>query len=295
MTPKTSQTLVATLGGQPQIITFTLDLLLEREESIDQVVIVYMASKARYNQANRLVAGEFNGDRYRGTPCHFRSIPIRLGRHNLADARTPQEVDAVWKTFYQLFSDLKAQGERIHLSLTGGRRIMSLLAFSVAMLRFDSADRAWHLHTPDEVVQEAYEGAMMHVPPQAGIQLIEVPIVPWGTYFPGVRSLLGLSPQDVRSAHLGWLDETDRARCRCVWETITPRQQDTLRVLAQGLNREKAAAQLCIAVTTLDSHKTEILRACRMAWDTDVQLDIYFLRQKFGPFLARIGEVRRKE
>jgi len=44
---KKSTTLVATLGGQPQIITFTLDLLLARGEQIDQVVIVYLASDLR--------------------------------------------------------------------------------------------------------------------------------------------------------------------------------------------------------------------------------------------------------
>ncbi len=288
-----SKSLVAPLGGQPQIVTFTLDLLLARGEEIDQVVIVYMASEDRYEQANRLLAGEFAGDRYGGRACHFRSIPIRLGDQRLADARTPQEVDAVWKTFYQLFSDLKAQGERIHLSLTGGRRIMALLAFSVAMLHFDSADRAWHLHTPDDVTRQAYEGALMHAPPQAGVHLIEAPLVPWGTYFPGVRALLGFSPEEVRAAHQGWLDDTDRTRCRRVWEAITERQRDALRALAQGMSREEAAARLCVAVTTLDSHKTEILRACRRAWDTDVQLDIYFLRQKFAPFLAGIGEIRR--
>lgn len=162
-----AQTLIATLGGQPQIITFTLDLLLAEENAnIDQVVIVYMASNPRYKRAYRLLSREFSGDRYRGKACHLRGIPIRLRDEALEDARTPREVDAVWRTFYQLFMDLKSQGKRIHLSLTGGRRIMALLAFSVAMLHFDSADRAWHLYTPDEVVEEAYEGAVMHVPPR---------------------------------------------------------------------------------------------------------------------------------
>ncbi|MBU0510284.1 MAG: histidine kinase, partial [Chloroflexi bacterium] len=274
------------------IVTFTLDLLKMRGETIDQVVIVYLASSPRYMQAHRLLTGEFAGDRYDGETCHLRSVPIRLRDEGLSDARTPQEVDAVWKTFYQLFSDLKSQGQRIHLSQTGGRRIMALLAFSVAMLHFDSADRAWHLHTPDEVVQQVYEGAMMHVPPEAGVQLIEVPLVPWGTYFPGVRSLLGLSPQDVRTAHLGWLDETERARCRRVWDGITPRQRDALQALVNCSTREEAADQISIEVSTIDSHKTEIIRACRLAWDTEVRLDIHFLRQKFRPFLAGIGEVR---
>jgi len=268
-----------------------LDLLRRRGETIHQVVIVYLASSHRYAQAYRLLMGEFVGDRYDGEPCHLRSIPIRLGDDRLSDARSPQEVDAVWKTFYQLFSELKSQEQRIHLSLTGGRRIMALLACSVGMLHFDSADRVWHLYTPEEVVELAYEGAVMHMPPEAGIELIEVPLVPWGTYFPGVKSLLGLSPQDVRAAHSGWLDDTERSRCRRVWESITPRQQDALRAIAGSSTREQAARIINVEISTLDNHKTEILRACRMAWATDEMLDIHFLRRKFKPFLLGIGQL----
>jgi len=288
---KSSSTLVATLGGQPQIVTFTLDLLRSRCEVIDQVVIVYLASSPRYSQAYRLLMGEFIGDRYDDDACHLRSVPIYLMDDRLSDARTPQEVDAVWKTFYQIFADLKSQGQRIHLSLTGGRRIMALLAFSVGMLLFDSADRVWHLHTPEDVVEQAYEGALMHVPPDSGVHLIEVPLVPWGTVFPGIKTLLGFSPQDIRAAYPSLLDETEWNCCQQVWESITRRQQDALRVIASGLDRQRAADKLNIAITTLDDHKTGILQECRKTWDTNAKLDIHFLRRKFKPFLSGIGEL----
>jgi CRISPR-associated protein Csx14 len=283
-------TLVATLGGQPQIVTFTLDLLFQQGYEVTQVLIVYLSGNKRYRQSYQRLAGEFVGDRYHGTPCHLRNIPVRLQGHLIEDARTPGEVDVVWKTFYHLFAELKDQGQCIHLSLTGGRRMMALLAFSVAMLHFDSADRAWHLHTPEDVTAEAYNGALLHVPPDAGIHLIEVPLVPWGTYFPGVRSLLGRSPQEVRSTHLGWLDEHERARCSQVWEQLSPRQRDALRALVATPDRAQAADRLGVAVTTLDSHKSAILRTCRLTWEND-DLDIHFLRRKFAPFLAGLGEV----
>jgi len=284
-------TFIATLGGQPQIITFTLDLLLRSGYDVAQAVIVYLSGQERYRQSYQRLAGEFLGDRYRGHPCHLRGVPVRLRGRSLEDARTPGEVDAVWKTFYDLFTRLKSQEQCIHLSLTGGRRIMALLAFSVAMLHFDSADRIWHLHTPEDVTAEAYNGALLHVPPEAGVHLVEVPLVPWGTYFPGVRSLLGRSPQEVRNAHLGWLDEHERARCQRVWEQLSPRQRDTLQALVATPNRAQAAAQLGISVTTLDSHKSAILQTCRLFWETDSRLDIHFLRQKFAPFLAGLPEV----
>src|SRR6266571_2485307 len=57
-------TLVATLGGQPQIVTFTLDLLLRRGISIYEVIIVHPASSPSIQQSLARLNAEFVGDRY---------------------------------------------------------------------------------------------------------------------------------------------------------------------------------------------------------------------------------------
>ncbi|GAB4580219.1 MAG: CRISPR-associated ring nuclease [Anaerolineales bacterium] len=282
-------TLVATLGGQPQVVTFTLDLLLAQGEQIEQVVIVYLASSPRYYQAARLLAGEFAGDRYQQRAIHFRSLPVQMGGKKLEEARTRTEVEAVRVTFFDLFSTLKAQGRRLHLSLTGGRRIMALLALSTAMHHFTTEDQVWHLYTPDEIAKKARDGAILHVSPAEDVHLISVPLVPWGSYLPGLRPLLGASPQAVRAQ--GWQDEAEHARCQTVWNSLTPRQRAVLEVLAYGLLREQAANRLGVAVTTLDSHKTEIFRQCQLAWSEEVKIDLQFLRERFKPFLIRQGRV----
>jgi len=61
---KLQTTLIATFGGQPQIITFTMDLLLAMGQEIDQVIVVYLASSQRYQDSFRKLAGEFPGDQY---------------------------------------------------------------------------------------------------------------------------------------------------------------------------------------------------------------------------------------
>ena len=43
ITPQT--TLIATLGGQPQIITFALDYLLEQHTPIHGVIVVYLSPR----------------------------------------------------------------------------------------------------------------------------------------------------------------------------------------------------------------------------------------------------------
>ena len=76
-----------------------------------------------------------------------------------------------------------------------------------------------------------------------------------------------------------------------MWARITLRQKDALRTLVEQPTRERAAEQINVAITTLDSHKTEIFRACRLVWDTEIKLDVHFLRRKFGPFFAGMEAV----
>ncbi len=282
-----STTLVATLGGQPQIITFTLDLLLERGEAVHQVIVVYPASNPRYRQAYQKLAGEFSGDRYRDLPCHLRSAPVQHGSEAIEEARTPQEIEAIRHTFYDLLSGLKAQGERLHLSLSGGRRIMALTALAAAMQHLTPADCVWHIYTPPELTEQARAGEIMHAPTDSGLRLISVPFVPWGTYFPGLRPLLESNPADLRG---GWQDEAERERCQRTWQALTRRQRDVLRCLAEGLTRDQAAVELGVGITTIDSHRSAIFRKCADVWGNDAnqRIDLHFLIIHFTPFLHNV-------
>lgn len=169
--------------------------------------------------------------------------------------------------------------------------MMGLLAFSVAMLHFTTTDHAWHLYTPPELLDLVRDGALMHAPPHSGAHLIEVPFAPWGAYFPGLRSLLSRSPEELRVGQLGGLDEANRARCRQVWESLSARKRETLRALCTTETRAQAAEVLSVSVSTVDDHKTEILQRCRLVWNLEAErLDLAFLRQHFGRFLQEVDE-----
>ncbi|MBU2611013.1 MAG: histidine kinase [Chloroflexi bacterium] len=270
-------TLVATLGGQPQIVTFTLDLLLAQGETIDQVVVVYLASGSRYREAYQRLSGEFIADRYANRTCHLRGEAVREGvsspmptsGQTLADVITPNEVEAVRRKFHHLLADLKEQGHLIHLSLSGGRRVMALIALSAAMQYLTPMDSVWHIYTPPDLTEQAWEGAVMHAPSDSGLRLVPVPFVPWAAYFPGLAPLLSSSPQEMREAGLTWLSEAERERCRQVWDSLTPRQRDALRAFANGMGRQQAASCLKVSVYTVDDHRDVILRRCREAWGAE--------------------------
>jgi CRISPR-associated protein Csx14 len=277
--------LVAPLGGQPQIVTFALDLLLSQGVEVNEVVVIHLAAP-RYRQAYRRLAEAFPGDRYGARTIHLRGIPIMRGERALDDVCDTSDADAVWRTVHELIANLKGRGLRLHLLLTGGRRLMALMAVSAALLHLEHGDRAWHLYTPDEVVQAAYNGALLHVAAEAGVQLIEVPLAPLGAYFPGLRPLLNASPAEVIATRTRWLDEVEQGRCRAVLERLSERQTDVLRAFAGGLAPAQVADRLSVTSKTVDAHKTAILAECRIAWNLpeDERLSYHWLREKFGRY-----------
>jgi CRISPR-associated protein Csx14 len=280
-------TLVATLGGQPQIVTFTLDELLRRGERITQVVVVYLANNPRYVQAYQLLAAEFIGDRYAGAPLHLRGQPIRLEGEELF---TPQQVDAVHSTFQELLKQLKEQGQRVHLSLSGGRRLLALVALEAAMCYLRPSDRVWHIYTPPELTEAARGGKVMHASP-GSVRLIETPFASLSAYAPGLSGLLKTTPTAQFGQAHRTLSEEDMQRCQTVWNGLGERQRQVLKGLANGQNRSELASQLNIAPSTVDTHRRTILDRCERTWEEESGIDTTFLRKKFGPYLDGLDSV----
>jgi CRISPR-associated protein Csx14 len=281
-TPKTA--LIATLGGQPQIVTFALDWLLARGIPVHEVFVVHLSPRdPRLQRSLQKLSQEFVDDRYAGHPCRFRRAPVLLGNRPLEDIRTDAEAGAVWTTVRNLIAELKQQAYALHLCIAGGRRLMGLLATSAAALLCDHQDRLWHMYTPDAFRAAAREGAIMHARPEDGVRLIQVPWTPWGTYFPALRAM-AQAPEQALAREMGLLTTADQRLCQEVLQRLTPRQRDVLRAFARGLRPQEVAEALQISLSTVNSHKTAILAECRVAWGVDESehLDFHFLREHFG-------------
>ncbi|MGC8879396.1 MAG: CRISPR-associated ring nuclease [Anaerolineae bacterium] len=291
----TESTLLVTMGGQPQVVTFALDWLLTRGEIIREVVVLHLSPTPdlpteyqRTQHALEHLHREFSGDRYQGRPCRLRLVPIRYGNTRLADIRDEADADVVWCAIYQLLTTLKAQGRPLHLCIAGGRRIMGLLTLSAAMLLCGHQDHVWHMYTPIGFLERARDGAIMHAQPSDGVRLIEVPFVPWGTYFPALRELAP-SSAEIIATQTAQLEAAEYARCRSVFEQLTPRQRDVLRLLATGCTPQEVAERLHITLATVNTHKSVILDQSRIAWNLpeDAYLSYHFLRDHFARFFER--------
>jgi len=285
-TPKPS-TLVATLGGQSQVITFALDDLLRRGEVIDTVIIVYIQPNApRMQKALAQLAEEFKDGQYQGRACKLRRMEISDNGRALDAIDNEDLAELTWQSIHRLLINLKQDGHRLHLCIAGGPRMIGLMAMSAANLHFEHQDRLWHLYTPPNILAQAQDGALRHVTPESGVTLVQVPIAPWGAYFPALRTLTQVTSTQVIANQTELLDRDERQRCALVMERLTPRQQDVLKVIAQGKTPQDVAEALSVTLKTVDNHKSAIFAECRNAWGMadDARLTYYFLREKFGRY-----------
>jgi len=182
MDPKA--TLITTLGGQPQKVTFLLDLLLARGEEIDQVAVVYISSYRRTQNAIKVLEVEFSEGKYGKHPCQWKRIPLRSGYSDLFDILTPEDVEAARQNIHQLLAKLKEENRRIHIGLSGGRRLISMIALSAAMQYLTPVDHLWHINVSADILEKSRDGKIMHLPPESEVHLLPVPFVRGYRIFP---------------------------------------------------------------------------------------------------------------
>jgi len=281
---------IATLGGQPQVVTFALDLLLDRGEEISDVYLIHPSTQQpRIRAALTKLLAAFANQQYGSHPCHLHRIPLTADGADLIDIQSDTEAALAWETVRALIAEQKAAGHRLHLLVAGGRRMLGLLVSSAAALLCDHSDTLWHIYTPDAVQARVRDGAEMHVAPEDGVVLIRVPLVPWGSYFPGLRAMALAQQADV-AQQMDW-QQRDETPCQQVYGQLSDRQRDALRAFAAGGNPQDVAEALQITLSTVNTYRSAILAECRIAWQlpNNERLTYHFIAERFGPFFRRLG------
>jgi len=277
--------LIATLGRQPQIVTFALDALLAQGENIREVIVLYLAGEGdRINPALAKLSAEFADDYYGGHPCRLRAIPIRDGLNRLPDIRDEIDAEISRDMLQELIVGLKNERHHLHICISGGRRIIALLIMTVALFHFGYRDKLWHVYTPNEVQEQAEGGAMMHVRPEDGVHLIQVPLIPLGNRLSILQEQAYYSAQESLMRQINSLDREHRSRCEQVIARLSERELEALQAFAAGLTLQDVADKMVITPDTVNTYKKKILGLCRNAWPERKILNYFQLRELFGPY-----------
>jgi CRISPR-associated protein Csx14 len=278
---------LATLGGQPQVVTLALDILLSQGIALNEVFVVHLSPQnKRYREALATLEREFANEQYRGQRCRYRPVPIRSGNQIITELDSDMATRAVMNTLQQTIKQLKQQDKIIHLCLSGGRRLLGMLALSTALLHFDHEDRIWHLYSSDSVREQTSNGKVLHLPKHPETQLIEVPVLPWGHMFAALHQSAEADARDLIDQQKQQIHDIEHTRCQQVYDQLSERPREVLQAIASGMQPQDIANQLCVSLATIRAHQTPIFQECRNAWglDTEKRLTYHWLREKFRTF-----------
>lgn len=245
------EVLIATLGVSPQVVTISLDLLQAKNHSIAEVVSVY-TNNDEVKKALQAVETELARA---GGPPH-RTVLIGAPERPVADFLTEADSTVLLRTLYREIKAYKQAGWRIHLSIAGGRRVMSAYALVVAQLLFDEDDRCWHLFS--DFWQKERDRKMRLEPGDQAV-LVPVPVLRW-------------SPVAMRDAELAFgddpwqvierqqeLQQRERdVRLQAFLKSLPRAQREVARLLAEGLDNHSIAARQHKTVHTVNKQVSNI-------------------------------------
>jgi len=181
-----SSILIATLGSEPQVVTLTLDLLLARDRTLGGVVVVHTAATQELiSAALRALAQEW-GIHPAYAALSFQRAEIVNDGGPVADIDTEAGAAATFRTLYGAMVQAKRQNRRVHLSISGGRKTMSVYGMAVAQLLFDRRDCLWHLLSAGALLTER----RLHAGPGDDVRLVPVPVLRWSAFSPALPDII---------------------------------------------------------------------------------------------------------
>ncbi len=235
--------LIATLGSEPQVITIALDSLLSSGHNVDQIAVVYTVAPVVLEALNRVKA-EFESGFYGHIALDTLCLHGQYG--DIQDFRNNSDVQTLLQLFYQEIRDAKKAGKVVHLCISGGRKVMGIMAMVAAQLLFGPQDRVWHLITEG---WKPGDDQIMHQADSRRHALVEVPVLRWED----ASLLLNLVQIDDPTEALRWQEKMVNnnrmlSRQEFINHSLTKAEQQIAWLVCRGKDNRSIAR---------DRHKSE--------------------------------------
>lgn len=278
--------LIAPVGSKPQLVTIALDLLREQGETVQQVVAIHTTLERPPTRASIACLGDEFPRAYPG---------VRLRPIGLCDERgvALEDVDSAaagreaFRVLYREVKAAKQAGQRVHLSIAGGRKIIAVYGMAVAQLLFDPDDRVWHIVSAPELV----DSRALH--PRAGeAALIQAPVLRWSEISPALTDLVLSDDPFEAMRRQEELRQADALRLahEFVERQLSPAEGEVVRwVVCHGLTDAEVAERTCRSVKTVGHHLSSAYQKAREMFGL-ARADRHTLMALLGPYYALRGE-----
>jgi len=282
--------LVATIGVEPQVVTLTLDALREQGFPIACVCVLHP------NERNPSIANaiqrlrkEQNFYRNLGANLRWLFIPIREGDHYPEDFATERDVALLLRVIYKTVKDLKRRGYRIHLSIAGGRKVMTAMGMVVAQLLLDEHDHVWHLLSEGPLLQSK----TMHAQRSDKVALVPVPVLRWSLLPSTVQEILLWDDPYRAIERQRQLQQRHRWQLlNSFWQKLTPAEREVVRALVQhGGKAEVLAKRLNRSPKTVRNQLQSVYEKYRDHFDLPADTKVReLLIADLAPVLTSLDE-----
>lgn len=184
--------LIATVGLSPQVVTLALDELLRRGFAIRRVLVVQPteAIPKVKESLDKLRAEVPAYQEKQGIKFEFCVFEGESG-YQPADTLNRRDTEAVLQTLNRELRAAKEAGWRVHLSIAGGRKVISAFGTVAAQLHFDADDCCWHV-----IEGQQADYSAMHPAPGESVTLVDVPILSWKLWKRVIAGSLALALTD---------------------------------------------------------------------------------------------------
>lgn len=225
------EVLVATVGVEPQVVTLTLDALLDRGHKISSVYIVHPNPQhPAINDALKRLQRERESYATRKPPIRFYFVKISDNDHYPTDFVSEADVGLLLRVLYHTVADLKRKGFRVHLSIAGGRKVMTAMGMVVAQLLLDENDNVWHLLSEGALLQSK----SMHAKKPDEVALVPVPVLRWSLMPSTIQDLLVWDDPYRAIERQRELHQQQRWQVlNAFWQKLTPAEREVVKALVK--------------------------------------------------------------
>lgn len=225
------EVLVATVGVEPQVVTLTLDALLGKGHKISSVYIVHPNPQhPMINDAIKRLQKEREYYATQKLPIRFHFVKISDNDHYPTDFVSEADVGLLLRVLYRTVADLKRKGCRVHLSIAGGRKVMTAMGMVVAQLLLDENDHVWHLLSEGALLQSK----SMHAKKPDEVALVPVPVLRWSLMPSTIQDLLVWDDPYRAIERQKELHQRQRWQIlNAFWQKLTPAEREVVTALVK--------------------------------------------------------------
>ncbi len=275
------EALAATLGTKPQVVLLAFSLLARQGVHIRKCLVFHTRSPRLDIQRALKYLRETWPSWSNRVPLDFKSFPVD-------DLNSPEALRQVYRVIHEGIQDLKNAGFNVHLSISGGRKPISIAAFLTAQFLFSSSDHIWYLYTPPN--EEDADPAQLLRNPR--VRLIDLPVPVW-TDLPLLLRAVGQyhDPWTAAEVQRSLVQQADQCRFAEIFQgKLTKAEREVVRalILYGGTNKD-IAQRLGKSPKTVSHQLASVYQKLRKELG-NVAVDRTAVASVFSPIL-RIGQM----